>query len=381
LRSRFVLFAAVLAFAACTAGPALAAAHMLIGLQDDAQFVSGDPDKAFPLVKTLRVQVVRVNMLWSAVARTKPVHPQDPSDPAYNWGPYDRAVLYATQERAKVLFTVLGTPAWARGPGSTHAPPGPNTVPKAPLDLQKFAYAAAKRYSGSFRLPDGRLMPPVRFWMAWNEPNDPAFLFPQYIRKSGKWFMQSPVDYVKICNAVYKGVHGTLIAGEKVSCGGTSPRGNNNPNAFRPSIDPLSFMRALKTDGLRQFDVYSHHPYYQQPNQPPGAAPTTPNTVTLGNINTLIAQLTRLWGKKRLWITEYGYQTNPPDRVFGVTYAKQAAYLTQAFAIARKNPRIDMMVWFLLRDEKAVGTGWQSGLMTLAGKRKPAFTAFAKLPH
>ena len=65
--------------------------------------------------------------------------------------------------------------------------------------------------------------------------------------------------------------------------------------------------------------------------------------------------MTQLYGNKRIWITEYGYQTNPPDSLFGVTYAKQAAYLTQAFAIARKNPRIDMMLWFLLRDEPTAG--------------------------
>ena len=30
-------------------------------------------------------------------------------------------------------------------------------------------------------------------------------------------------------------------------------------------------------------------------------------------------ELTRLYGYMRIWVTEYGYQTNPPDRVFGVT--------------------------------------------------------------
>ena len=61
-----------------------------------------------------------------------------------------------------------------------------------------------------------------------------------------------------------------------------------------------------------------------------------------------------------------------------MSYAKQAAYLTQAFAIARKNPRVDMMLWFLLRDEPSLG-GWQSGLLTASGKKKPAFAAFQKL--
>ena len=44
--------------------------------------------------------------------------------------------------------------------------------------------------------------------------------------------------------------------------------------------------------------------------------------------------------------------------------------MKQAFAIARKNPRIQMMIWFLLKDEPVLG-GWQSGLMTASGKLKP----------
>jgi hypothetical protein len=87
--------------------------------------------------------------------------------------------------------------------------------------------------------------------------------------------------------------------------------------------------------------------------------------------------VTQLYGNKRIWITEYGYQTNPPDALFGVSYAKQALYLKQAFAIARKNPRVDMMLWFLLRDEPTLG-GWQSGLETAAGRKKPSFVAFEK---
>ena len=375
MRRRLTLALALLALAACTAGPATAAARMLIGLQDDAQLLYGDPDKSFPLVKALHVQIVRANLLWNKVAPTRPLHPQDPNDPAYDWGTWDRAVLYSTQYKARVLFTIYGTPRWANGGGT------PNRAPKVALDLQKFAYAAAKRYSGTFVRDDGRVLPPVRYWMAWNEPNAPAFLAPQYARKNGTWVIQSAIDYAKICTAVFKGVHSTLLTNEKVACGGTNPRGNNDPASYRPSTDPLTFMRALKSAGLKTFDAYAHHPYYQSPTDTPATKPKAKNVVTLGNIDTLITQLTALWGKKRLWLTEYGYQTNPPDNIFGVNYARQAAYLKQAFAIARKNPRIDMMVWFLLRDEPRIGDGWQSGLLTMTGKRKPAFNTFAQLPH
>ena len=64
----------------------------------------------------------------------------------------------------------------------------------------------------------------------------------------------------------------------------------------------------------------------------------------------------------------------------GVSYAKQASYLKQAFAMARRNPRIDMMIWFLLRDEPTLG-GWQSGLLTRTGRKKPSFNAFRAFPR
>jgi len=102
--------------------------------------------------------------------------------------------------------------------------------------------------------------------------------------------------------------------------------------------------------------------------------------VTLANLSDLTKLLGKYYGNKKLWITEYGYQTRPPDRLFGVTWARQAKYLTQAYTIARRNPRVTMMLWFLLRDEGRLG-GWQSGLFTIGGKKKPAYNAFRRLPH
>src|SRR5207248_6357018 len=116
----------------------------------------------------------------------------------------------------------------------------------------------------------------------------------------------------------------------------TSPRGNNGPTGARPSVSPLAFLRACKKAGLKTFDAWAHHPYYGTPSDTPATKPVTvkglPSTaVTLGNIGDLIKEVTRLYGNKRIWITEYGYQTNPPDSIVGVSWAKQAAYLTQAF--------------------------------------------------
>ncbi len=181
--------------------------------------------------------------------------------------------------------------------------------------------------------------------------------------------MQSARDYARICAAIYGGVHATGIASEKVGCGATAPRGNNDPSSSRPSVSPLAFLRAVKTAGLRRFDAWADHPY-------PGSRFDTP-AATLGSVGVLQAELKRLYGPTRLWITEYGFQTNPPDTLLGVSWAAQAAYLTQAVAIARKNPGIDMLVWFLLKDDPVLA-GWQSGLETATGKQKPSFAAFRR---
>jgi hypothetical protein len=370
-----------MAFFAATAQQADASRSMRVGIYDEAQTLYGPVDQTFSLFKQLHVQEVRLNLYWGGrfgVAKTRPAAATNPADPAYDWSLYDRTVILAAENGVHVLFSVYGTPTWANGGR------GPNVAPTRSTDLRNFAYAAARRYSGVYRDSAGGLtIPAVKEWLAWNEPNNPVFLTPQYRRTGKGWAIQSAVDYAKICAAVYSGVHATLARGERVGCGGTAPRGNNNPSTARSSVSPLAFLRAVKKAGLKSFDAWAHHPYYAGPKDQPTTKPVTakgaPATaVTLGNIGDLIREVTRLYGNKRIWITEYGYQTNPPDALFGVTLQQQARYLTQAFAIARANPRIDMMLWFLLKDEPNLA-GWQSGLLTATGKKKPAFAAFQRL--
>ena len=115
-----------------------------------------------------------------------------------------------------------------------------------------------------------------------------------------------------------------------------------------------------------------------RPGRRPGTSGQAATAVTLGNFDTLVSELNRLYGRRtRIWITEYGYQTNPPDRIIGVPYGKQASYLTQATTYARRHPQIDLFLWFLLRDEPRL-SGWQSGLVTVDGKRKASFNAFRR---
>jgi hypothetical protein len=81
------------------------------------------------------------------------------------------------------------------------------------------------------------------------------------------------------------------------------------------------------------------------------------------------------FGKARIWLTEYGYQTNPPDRALGVSPAKQAQYLAEAALRAYLAPRVDLLINFLYRDEPTVGR-FQSGLVYRSNRAKPALAAF-----
>ena len=359
--------AALACASAATASPGLRA-----GITDSGAAYYAQPADFYPALEELGVRLLRVHLNWGGklgVAKRRPREGTDFEDPAYDWHLYDRIVLDAERHRVEILFTIFGTPAWANG----GAPP--TRAPRNAASLREFAYAAATRYSGTHVRADGVRLPRVRYWTAWNEPNLRIGLVPQWRRVGRKWVIQSAVDYARICNAVVTGVRTSLLRGQKIACGVTAARGNNNPLGGKPSVSPLAFLRAMSKAGATGFDAYAHHPYYGAPSESPATPSPGRGGVTLGNIDALVGEVTRLYGRKRIWLTEYGYQTNPPDGVFGVPWATQAKYVRESFAIARAHPRIDMLLWFLLQDEGDPAR-WQSGLISATGERKPSFEAF-----
>ena len=95
---------------------ASASRYLQVGLFDDTQFNYGNPDLVFPVLKELRTQVIRVNLVWggpNGVAKRRPVNPMNPNDPAYQWSVYDRTVTFgAASSGIKVMFSIR-----ARRPG------------------------------------------------------------------------------------------------------------------------------------------------------------------------------------------------------------------------------------------------------------------------
>jgi hypothetical protein len=94
----------------------------------------------------------------------------------------------------------------------------------------------------------------------------------------------------------------------------------------------------------------------------------------MANLPLLLQEVRRDFGAKRIWLTEYGYQTNPPDPS-GVSRSVQAQYLAEAALRARDARFVDVLVNFMVEDETRLA-GWQSGLLTASGTAKPSFNSF-----
>ncbi len=58
----------------------------------------------------------------------------------------------------------------------------------------------------------------------------------------------------------------------------------------------------------------------------------------------------------------------------GVSPDKQAAYVASAARRVELAPSVDMLIYFLVRDD-AAAEGWQSGFFDVDGNPKPSYTA------
>ena len=151
----------VVLLAACVvAAPASASNWLQLGLVDTTEAIGNTP-RFSQTLQTLRPQIVRVNLFWGGVlgvARERPDNGTNPEDRAYEWDRYDAAVIAASARGVRVAFTIFGTPWWANG-GEPQ-----NKAPQNMKRLREFAYAAAFRYSGRYRRPDGVVLPRVSLW-------------------------------------------------------------------------------------------------------------------------------------------------------------------------------------------------------------------------
>lgn len=426
----------LLAFAAfgCLSAPARANSTLESMFQDDNQLIFNTPDgtaSAMDTLQLLGVDRIRVSVFWRTVApdaenATKPSF--DASDPhAYGSGfdRYDQIVKLAAERHIAVNFNVTSpAPNWATGTPAGRPDLDETFDPSAP-EFGLFMTALGKRYDGNF-LVNGIALPKVRYWSIWNEPNQPGWLTPQWARDTraaNAWVEASPIIYRSLVDSAWTALQGTGHAKDTILVGDTAPKGLKGVKGVSRAIDALRFIRQLyclddnlqaykgtsatlrgcpvgskaiaefpaRHPGLFRSTGYAHHPY--ELIFSPHTKPTYKDWATIANLPDLEKLLRKIYQRYRqpvpgggkdvpLYLTEFGYQSNPPDPT-GVTLSEQAAYNNEAEYRAFSDKNVRTLNQFLLVDDKPVdgvstlGSTFQTGLETADGKKKPAYDAYA----
>jgi hypothetical protein len=112
----------------------------------------------------------------------------------------------------------------------------------------------------------------------------------------------------------------------------------------------------------------------------------------LRRLESLLDDIFRTYGVHRrlpLYLTEYGYETYPPNPFRGVSLKLQALYLDEAEYMAWRNPRVLTLSQYLLYDSlpnpgfprgtPGYWSTFQTGLLYANGAPKPALDAY-RLP-
>jgi hypothetical protein len=369
--------------------------------------------------------------------------------PSGAWGRWDTLVETAQQLGMKVYFLVIGpAPVWAVPPANrTSQGPSLGWMPN-PSDYRNFIEAVGRRYSGTYIDPpptpaQGNSLPPVggitvpsntlpgtavnssavsasaatpiprvSYWGIWNEPNERSWLVPWYRQAGRRKVLIQPQEYRALVDAAWQGLQASSHSSDTIMVGETANRGIMSPVPFmhdlycvgsnlRPLRGRAASSNACPTSGSTSqfaaqhpglFNSYAHHPYGFE--APPNRPDPQRGYVTLYNIPSFERTLNRIFsaygqhprGGVPLYLTEWGFKTNPPNPYVRTTPAQQAAWINQGEYMTWTMPYIRGLTQFLLVDSppkpgtrKGSALYWstfQTGLEYSGGRRKPSFGAF-----
>ncbi|MGE4427769.1 MAG: hypothetical protein AB7G37_15065 [Solirubrobacteraceae bacterium] len=410
--------------------------------QDDPRVLSAKPetrDDALDQMARLGAQRIRVSVFWERFApdpksTTRPsFDATDPNAyPAAAWKVLDEVIAGVHRRGMAInLNPTAPMPLWA-GSGFFDAAVNPVTNPSAE-EFGAFMTALGRRYDGTF-VPAGQSapLPRVDYWTIWNEPNQGGWLSPQWTSLGKDPIEASPARYRDLVRHAYAGLVGTghTVARDTILIGETAPKGIPNPKRITNAMEPMRFLRRVyclddrlrllkgtdatavgcaatpdaatfvaQNPGLFEMTGYAHHPY--ELLRRPDSAPDRPTQqVTTSNLALLSDYLDRImarYGSKRrnipLYLTEFGYQTNPPDP-YAPSPAKQASYINHAEYIAWHDKHVRTLAQFLLYDDAPIegggddkwgtfqsGLRWGEGSGSRVSKRKPAYAAYRTPIH
>src|SRR5918999_3780237 len=318
-------------------------------MQDDALLLRSGPatrDATLDEMRALGVDTVRVLAVWRDHSAA-PLRLRRPARPYRSFTALD-GLLAATRARGlDVLLTPTGPgPAWASTCGG-RARARQACAPR-PREFAAFVRALGARYRDQ------------RLWAVWNEPNVHQWLSPQFDRHGRP---AAPARYRALVRAAARALRATghgrdeLLIGELASIGQTRRSPATRVMAAAPFARRL-LSRSVPGTG------FALHPYTLGANAPVCARGTRGQLppARLGRLRTLL-------GRRRMgiWLTEAGFQTNPPDPVAGIRPKLQAARINQLEWLASRSRRVRATAQYLLVDDRERG-GFQSGLRFADGR-------------
>lgn len=354
-----------------------------VGIEDENVVFGPQAAQVAAQWRAFGVDYVRIQAYWDAVspASTSPTMPAgfdpgNPNSPGYSWAPLDAAVNAVRSNGMRVMLTVNQSgPRWASLE--------PNVDIKSwkpdPARFAQFAGAVARRYGAS-----------VDRYLVGSEPNQLIFLAPQSTCVGRTCTPAAPHAYRNLLNAAYPAIKAN-DRGAQILIGELAPVGSAPSRAG--GLTPMTFIREMacvdarfrnitapRCRGFRpaRGDGFGYHPYVNNKT-----APTVPQAnkelAKIGDLPRLLGVLDRLTsrgrmrsttGRFRLYLTEFGYITNPPNRQFGVSLPLQARYLAQsAYIVWNLRSRVKLITQYQWNDDPF----FQTGLRLYSGMPKQAF--------
>jgi hypothetical protein len=408
------ILAMTLLLLAVMCAPAAASSRQLTIMQDDAVFLGSsphDPEQAMADAKALGVDVVRVFVGWSKVSsqstsRVKPAgfDVSNPDSPGYNWSVYDALVDRARRYGLKLYFTLAPPlPYWAsEDPNGCPHPTGGYFFLKKTCDWKpsprlygQFAQAVARRYGSRATGSHGGS---VILYSLWNEPNLEHYLFPQVEGRPGQGVDWAARQYRRLWYEGWKGLSAAdppmrnrVLFGETAAI--SSPLDtlfaalcldqNGRPfKGARRKRQGCSHPRKLPIGGI------AIHPYN---NHATGSVFTksfsrdSHAVAYVPRVSKLIdraARYGRIPRARNIFLTEFGFQSNPPDSTYGLSLNRHAGAINEADRLYFGDRRVESVAQFELYDvpapavEREENDVYTTGLAFRDGTHKPAWDAF-----
>lgn len=376
------------------------------GFADDVYFDAG---ASTWVTRTVAAGATRVSLEidWAAVEPKAPKpgsHPTSPKSPTYNFTYVDDVVKEVTSRGLQPVLLVTDAPRWAEAKGGTRTQEADGSYEPDAKAYGQLAQALATRYSGHFVDPASivvvkhkgkhhkkhvhkRMLPRVRYFQAWAEANLGVHLSPQWSVAHNAYVNTGAQIYRGLLNSFYAGIKRGDRADTVITAGlapyGDAPGGQRTqPVTFLKNVLCLSskLTRQPCSESRAHFDVIASDPYEV-------GSPTTPAAVKNDASAPDLHKLTNLVGRalqagtllprapKPLWVTEFSYDSNPPNPQ-AISTATQARWLEESFYVFWREG-VSNAIWYLIRDQSgALSTHYFSGVYFHNGRAKPSLVAY-----